>query len=110
MHSLRLLQRRRIAPPHLCSAPRTPGRPFTAGSRWRLKEDKERSPEEAERVKEEQRRKAEAGQGEWHESLASQSESHVGADREHVRDHDAHMSELQRETADETQKKHPEAK
>lgn len=33
-------------------------------------------------MKEEQRRKAEAGKGEWHEELASSSESHIAADKE----------------------------
>lgn len=87
-----------------------PRRAFTSAARLKLKEDKARTPEEADRVKEEQRQKAAQGKGEWHEELASQSESHVAADREGVRDHDKHMEELQRQTANETQKKHPEAK
>lgn len=87
-----------------------PRRAFTAATRLRLKEDKARSAEEVDRVKEEQRQKAARGKGEWHEELASQSESHVAADREGVRDHDKHMEELQKQTANETQKKHPDAK
>lgn len=105
--SLRFLSRQPARSRRLQSLPQ---RPFASAARLRLKEDKERSPEEVDRVKEEQRRKAAQGRGEWHEELASQSESHVAADREAVKDHDKHMEELQKQTANETQKKHPEAK
>lgn len=79
-------------------------RSFTLSPRLGLKEDKERSPEEANALKEEQRKKAEKGKGEWHEGLASQSESHVAAERENVNDHDQHMKELQQEGAKEAEK------
>ena len=87
-----------------------PTRSFTAASRLRLKEDKERTPEEADALKEQQRQKAEKGKGEWHEGLASQSESHVAADQQEVGDHGEHMSELQRETAGRSQREHEEGK
>jgi len=87
-----------------------PTRSFTASSRLGLKEDKERTPEEADALKEQQRRKAEKGKGEWHEGLASQSESHVAADQQEVGDHEEHMSELQRETAGRSQREHEEGK
>lgn len=57
------------------------------------------SPEEVEQKKNEQIKKQEQGDGEWHESLASSSESHVKADQEKVNDHDEHIEELQKETA-----------
>lgn len=79
MISLGLLARRASQPLRLSSLPL---RTFTSGRALKLKEDVERSPEEVDRVKEEQRRKAEAGKGEWHESLASASESHIAADKE----------------------------
>jgi hypothetical protein len=63
-----------------------------------LKEDADRSPEQIEKKKQEQLKKQEKGGGEWHESLASSSESHIAADKEHVNDHDDHMSKLQEET------------
>lgn len=105
---LRSLSRQQV--PSLRLHHQTPRRAFTSATRLRLKEDKARSPEEVDRVKEEQRQKAAQGKGEWHEELASQSESHVAADREGVRDHGKHMEELQKQTANETQKKHPDAK
>lgn len=109
--SFRLSAARRLATRRGLLIPSVPpSRSFAVASRLRLKEDKERSPEEADRVKEEQRQKAEAGKGEWHESLASQSESHVAADRQGVKDHDKHMEELQQQTAQDAQKKHPNAK
>lgn len=110
MSSLRILPRHVTRPLQLRSSRVQPLRPFSSVPPLRLKEDKERSPEEADRIKEEQRQKAAAGKGHWHEELASQSESHVAADRENVKDHRAHMEDLQKQTANETQKKHPDAK
>jgi hypothetical protein len=73
-------------------------RTLTTTPRMFLKEDADRSPEQIEKKKQEQLKKQEKGEGEWHESLASSSESHIAADKEHVNDHDDHMSKLQEET------------
>src|SRR4051794_28039590 len=73
-------------------------RPLSGSTSLRLKEDqKDPSPEEAERIKQEQVKKAEKGEGHWHEELASKGESDVKADRQQVRDHDEHMEELQKD-------------
>ncbi|EON68589.1 hypothetical protein W97_07847 [Coniosporium apollinis CBS 100218] len=72
---------------------------FSTSARLRLKEDKERSPEEVEAAKQKQLKKQEEGKGEWHEELASSSESGIAADRQEVQDHDEHMEDLQKETA-----------
>jgi hypothetical protein len=66
--------------------------------RMLLKEDADRSPEQIEKKKQEQLKKQEKGEGEWHESLASSSESHIAADKDNVKDHDSHMNKLQEET------------
>ncbi|PSN75193.1 hypothetical protein BS50DRAFT_567900 [Corynespora cassiicola Philippines] len=66
--------------------------------RMLLKEDADRSPEQIEKAKNEQLEKQKRGEGHWHESLSSQSESHIAADREQVDDHASHMSKLQEET------------
>lgn len=106
MGSLRLFSPRFVHPTR-SNLPRSQHlRSFTSAQRLKLKEDKERSPEEADRVKEEQRRKAEAGKGEWHEELASQSESAVAAERNSSES----PEELQKKTAKEVQKNHPDAK
>ncbi|QIX01430.1 hypothetical protein AMS68_006947 [Peltaster fructicola] len=62
------------------------------------------SPEEVEKSKQEQLKKQEQGKGEWHEDLASSSETHVKADREEVKDHDDHIEKLQDETAKQAEK------
>ena len=85
-------------------------RPFSQAQQLRLKEDSTKSPEETERIKQEQIQKQKEGKGHWHEELASQSESHVAADRENVNDHSKHMEDLQKETAQKTQDNHPAAK
>lgn len=85
-------------------------RPFSQAQQLRLKEDADRSPEEVDRVKQEQLQKQKEGKGHWHEELASTSESHVAADKENIDDHGKHMEDLQKETAQQTQKNHPEAK
>lgn len=85
-------------------------RPFSQVQALRLKEDAARDPEETDRIKHEQIEKQKQGKGHWHEELASQSESHVAADRENVSDHKEHMSELQKQTAQKTQQNHPDAK
>lgn len=74
-------------------------RPFSSAPLLRLKEDSAKSPEEADRIKHEQLQKQKEGKGHWHEELASQSESHVAADRQNVGDHKQHMEDLQKQTA-----------
>jgi hypothetical protein len=85
-------------------------RPFSQAQQLKLKEDANRSPEELERIKQEQLKQQKEGKGQWNEELASSSESHVAADKEKVNDHQQHMSDLQKETAQQTQKNHPDAK
>lgn len=87
-----------------------PIRSFSVARPLRLKEDKDRSPEELDRIKHEQIDKQKKGEGHWHEELASSSESHVAADREKIDNHDEHMEDLQKEGAQQTQQNHPEAK
>jgi len=84
----------------------TARRTLTTTPRMLLKEDGNRSPEELEKKKQEQLKKQEKGDGEWHESLASSSESHIAADKDNVKDHDSHMSKLQEETKDKSEKGH----
>ena len=79
--------------------------PFSTSTRLRIKEDKERSPEEVERAKQEQLKDKE-----WKRELASGSEEAVGADQEKVKDHDKHMEELQKQTAQKSEENHPEGK
>lgn len=80
-------------------------RTFRATPVQRLKEDhKDPSPEEAERLKQEQVRKAEKGDGHWHEGLASSGEANVKADRQDVNDHDDHIEDLQKQTKDQADK------
>ncbi|KXL43964.1 hypothetical protein M433DRAFT_68894 [Acidomyces richmondensis BFW] len=87
-----------------------PHRAFTTPNRLRIKEDADRKPEGVERAKQEQVRKQQQGKGEWHEELASASESSVAADREDVPDEDGHMKELQKKTAGKAEREHPEGK
>ena len=74
-------------------------RAFTTTSRAFLNEVGNRSGEQLEQKKQEQLKKQEKGEGHWHEELASQSEAKIAADKDHVKDHDKHMSDLQQETA-----------
>lgn len=101
---LRLLPRQPVrlaqARPPFQSAQR-----FTTARQLRLKEDVERSPEEVEQAKQEQLKEQQ-----WHKDLASSSEEHVKADQENVEDHDEHMEDLQKQTKQETEKNHPDAK
>lgn len=80
----------------------TPGlysRNFSTTPRAFLNEVGNRSGEQLEQKKQEQLKKQEKGEGHWHEELASQSEAKIAADKDHVQDHDKHMSDLQKETA-----------
>ena len=85
-------------------------RPFSQAQQLRLKEDSTKSAEETERIKQEQLKKQKEGKAEWNEELASSSESHVAADKENVNNHDQHIQDLQKETAQKTQENHPAAK
>ncbi|GAB7363417.1 hypothetical protein MBLNU230_g3694t1 [Neophaeotheca triangularis] len=86
-------------------------RSFTTQTRLSAgKEDKDRSPEEVERVKQEQLKKQEKGEGHWHEELASAGEAGVAADRQNVKDHEEHMEDLQKQTAQKAEKEHPQGK
>jgi hypothetical protein len=80
-------------------SPRLSRRTFTTTPRAFLNEVGNRSGEQLEQKKQEQLKKQEKGEGHWHEELASQSEAKIAADKEHVKDHDKHMSDLQKETA-----------
>ncbi|KAK5724485.1 hypothetical protein LTR15_004530 [Elasticomyces elasticus] len=88
----------------------TLSRPFTSARSLRLKEDGNRTPEELDAKKHEQIEKQKKGEGHWHEDLASSSESHIAADKEKINDHDQHMEDLQKETAGQSEKDHPEGK
>jgi hypothetical protein len=85
-------------------------RPLSQAQQLRLKEDSTKSAEETERVKQEQLQKQKEGKGHWHEELASSSESHIAADKENIDNHDKHIEDLQKETAQQTQDNHPAAK
>lgn len=74
-------------------------RTFATTPRTLLNEVGNRSGEELEQKKQEQLKKQEKGEGHWHEELASQSEAKIAADKQDVKDHDKHMSDLQKETA-----------
>lgn len=69
----------------------------------KLKEDADRSADEVEKKKHESVDKAKRGEGEWHESLASAGESNIAADKHDVEDHDKHMEDLQKETANKSE-------
>ncbi|SMR50540.1 unnamed protein product [Zymoseptoria tritici ST99CH_1A5] len=71
----------------------------------RLREDKEQSPQELENAKKEQFNSKEKRQ-----ELESNSEAHVKADRQNVKDHDQHMEDLQKQTAQQKEKEHPAGK
>lgn len=98
--ALRLIPRQPIRPVKSNLA-----RSFTTGSTLRLKEDKSQDPQEIEQAKQEQLKT-----GKKKEELESQSETGVKADREKVHDHSEHMKDLQKQTAQQTQKEHPHGK
>ncbi|KAJ4299221.1 hypothetical protein N0V90_004465 [Kalmusia sp. IMI 367209] len=92
----------RISAQILRSSPRisTPARrTLITTPRYLLNEVGNRTGEQLEQKKQEQLKKQEKGEGHWHEDLASQSEAKIAADKHDVKDHDKHMSELQKETA-----------
>ncbi|KAF2139432.1 uncharacterized protein K452DRAFT_192255, partial [Aplosporella prunicola CBS 121167] len=76
----------------------TTHRTLSTTPRRLLKEDADRTPEQAEAAKQSQLEKQKRGQGHWHEELASAGESSVKADQDahKVSDHKQHMQELQR--------------
>jgi len=75
-----------------------------------IKEDASRSPEELEQTKQDQLKAQKEGKGQWNEKLASAGEASITADKENVKDHDSHMEELQKETAGQAEKEHPQGK
>ncbi|KAK3678599.1 hypothetical protein LTR78_001897 [Recurvomyces mirabilis] len=85
-------------------------RSFSIAPQLRLKEDGDRSAEELEKKKQQQLQKQRDGKAEWHESLASAGESNIAADKEKVNDHGKHMEDLQKETASQSEKEHPDGK
>lgn len=96
----------RIAPRHciLCTVRQTAlARPFSVASQLRLREGKEQDPNEVEKNKQEQ-----FDDKEKRRELKSAGEEAVGADQEKVKDNKEHISDLQKQTANESQKKHPE--
>lgn len=76
----------------------TTRRTFATSSRFLIKEDADRSPEQLENAKQEQLREQREGQGRWREDLASHGESNIAADKEKVHNHEAHMEQLQQDT------------
>ncbi|KAJ9619808.1 hypothetical protein H2203_008079 [Taxawa tesnikishii (nom. ined.)] len=87
-------------------------RPFSALARLAIKEDADRSAEEVEAHKQEHLRKQERGEGHWDRNLASRGEESIAADRQadNVEDHGAHMEDLQKQTAGQSEREHPEGK
>lgn len=82
-----------------------PFRVLSSSQPLRLREDKEQSPQELENAKKEQFNSKEKRQ-----ELESNSEAHVKADRQNVKDHDQHMEDLQKQTAQQKEKEHPAGK
>jgi hypothetical protein len=70
-----------------------------------LKEDKEQSGQDLEKAKQEQFKS-----GDKRRELESNSEAGVKADRQNVKDHDKHMEDLQKQTAQQKEKEHPAGK
>ena len=64
-----------------------------------LRADNEARPEEAEKLKQQQLKEQQQGKGQWHEGLASDSESAVKADRGDHKDANKSIEDLQKETA-----------
>lgn len=88
-------------------------RPFSAQARLSLKEDHvkdDAKAEELDRIKHEQIEKQKQGKGHWHEELASSGEANVKADKHDINDHDSHMEDLQKQTAEKHEKDHPHGK
>ena len=82
-------------------------RPLHQTTRLSLRETEEQSPETLEKAKQDQMKGANGGKS---RELQSEGEEAVGADQEKVKDDKKHMEELQKETANESQKEHPEGK
>lgn len=76
-------------------------RQFSIAPQLRLRENKEQDPEEVEKKKQQNLK-----DGKQRE-LQSAGEEAVGADQEKVKDDKKHMEELQKETANESQRNHP---
>lgn len=80
-------------------------RPFSTSRTLRLKENNERSPEQVEQAKQAALKNKNGSR-----EVESASEEVVGAEQEKVKDHDKHMEKLQKETAQQSEKNHPEGK
>ncbi|KAK1072414.1 hypothetical protein LTR33_010244 [Friedmanniomyces endolithicus] len=107
---LRLASARPALPLSLLKPALSLTRPFTAPSPLRLKEDGNRTPEELDAKKHEKLNKQKKGENHWDEGLASSSESQIAADKEEVGDHGKHKEELQKQTAGQSEREHPEGK
>jgi len=95
----------RLIPEQTFRATPSAVRPFSSARALKLKEDKRQNPQEIEQAKQEQMKS-----GKQKEELQSQSETGIQADREKVHDHEEHKEDLQKATAQQVQKEHPEAK
>ncbi|CZT15573.1 uncharacterized protein RCC_01425 [Ramularia collo-cygni] len=82
-----------------------PSRPLSYSKPLALREEKLQSPQEIEKAKQEQLK-----DGKKKQDLESSSETVVKAEREEVSDHDSHMEKLQKETAQQKEKEHPQGK
>jgi predicted secreted protein len=79
-------------------------RAFTSTRFLRIKEDADRTPEQVEAAKQDQLKEQKEGKGRWREDLASHGESNIAADKEKVHNHDEHMEDLQKQTAQKGEK------
>ncbi|KAF4554751.1 Hypothetical protein D9617_3g018190 [Elsinoe fawcettii] len=91
--TLRLVARRAFAAPQARTF--TTSRTLFAGKESAL--HNENRADEAERAKQEQLKKAKAGKGEWHDELASDSESIIKADRNETGNTAETIAQLQKE-------------
>lgn len=74
-------------------------RPFSTSLQCRLRENAEQDPDDLEKKKQQA-----AQTGEKSRDLKSEGEEAVGADQEKVKDDQKHIEELQKQTANESQK------
>ena len=79
-------------------------RTFIASLNLQIKETANRTPDELAQKKDEHVEKAKKGQQEWDPALASEGETNIAADKDQVHDHDQHIEELQKETAQKGEK------
>ena len=115
MHFLRLSMRNALSTTRarpIRIAPSQLQRSFTAHTRLYIKEDADRNPEELEQHKQDHLKKQEKGEGKWDRNLASAGEEGIRADHDtkNVGDHDEHMEDLQKQTAQKSEEEHPHGK